>query len=83
MSKGDCLAENFVFTLLDAVILEKWNIKVEEVYNVWKWWNTEKQKAFLARYGDIALLLPIQVEEQVIKAIMPLWDLSYRCFTFN
>ena len=35
-SKGDCLARNFVSTLPYAVILEKRNIKVEEVYNVWK-----------------------------------------------
>ena len=40
-------------------------------------------KGFLDRYGDIALLLPIQVDELLIKAIMTFWDLSYRCFTFN
>ena len=77
------MAKNFVFTLPDAVILEKRNIKVEEVHDVWKGWNAEKQKAFSTRYGDIALLFLIQVDQQLIKAIMPFWDLSYRCFTFN
>ena len=38
---------------------------------------------FSTKYGDIALLLPIEVDEQLIKAIMPYWDPSYRCFTFN
>ena len=30
---------------------------------------------FLAKYGDIALLISIEVDEQMIKAIMPYWDL--------
>ena len=42
-----------------------------------------KIKGFLAKYGDIALLFPIEVDEQLIKAIMPYWDPSYRCFTLN
>ena len=37
----------------------------------------------LQQYGDIALLLPIEVDEQLIKAIILFWDSSYRCFTFN
>ena len=61
-SKGDCLVENFVSTLLEAVILEKRNIKVEEVHDEWKRWNAEKQKAFSAQYGDITVLLPIRVD---------------------
>ena len=81
-SKGDWLAENFVSTLPNAITLEKRNIKVEEVHDVWKGWNPKRQKAFSARYEDIALLLPIQVDEQLIKTIMLFWDSSYRCFTF-
>ena len=37
----------------------------------------------MAKYGDIALLLPVEVDEQLLKAIILFWDLSYRCFTFN
>ena len=35
------------------------------------------------KYGEIALLLNVKVDWQLIKAIMPFWDSSYRCFTFN
>ena len=59
------------------------NIRMDEVHNVWKSWSFEKKKAFSTLYEDIALLLPIQVDEQLIKGIMPFWDPSYRCFTFN
>ena len=82
-NKRDCLVENFVSTLPNVVFLEKRNIKVDEVHDVRKGWNAKKQKAFSALYRDIALLLPIQVDEQLIKVIMPLWDPLYRCFTFN
>ena len=36
----------------------------------------------MAKYGDIALLL-VEVNEQLLKAIILFWDPSYRCFTFN
>ena len=28
-------------------------------------------------------MLPIEIDEQLLKAIILLWDPSYRCFTFN
>ena len=37
----------------------------------------------MAKYGDIALLLPIEIDEQLLKAIILFWDPSYRYFTFN
>ena len=41
-SKGDFLVGNFVSILPYVVILEKRNIQVEEVHDVWKRWNAEK-----------------------------------------
>ena len=38
---------------------------------------------FSVKYGDIALLLSIEIDEQLLKAIILFWDPSYRCFTFN
>ena len=29
------------------------------------------------------MLLPIEIDEQLLKAIILFWDPSYRCFTFN
>ena len=37
----------------------------------------------MMKYGDITLLLPIKVDEQLIKAIILFWDPSYQCFTLN
>ena len=34
----------------------------------------ERKNAFMTKYGDIALLLPIEVDEQLLKAIILFWD---------
>ena len=43
----------------------------------------ERKNVFTTKYGGIALLLPIEIDEQLLKAIILFWDPSYWCFTFN
>ena len=50
---------------------------------IWDNWTVKRQNAFTTKYGDIALLLLIEVDEQLLKAAILFWDPSYRCFTFN
>ncbi|KAG8483820.1 hypothetical protein CXB51_023425 [Gossypium anomalum] len=38
---------------------------------------------FTERYGDIAHLITIRVDEQLIQAMVRFWDPAYQCFTFN
>ena len=38
---------------------------------------------FEVRYGRIAHLMKIPVQISAVKALMHLWDPSYRCFTFG
>ena len=42
-----------------------------------------ENKKFRERYGDIASLMSVPIEEPLFRAIMRFWDLSYRCFTFG
>ena len=81
--KGDCLASGFVSKLPSAIYPKILEIKLKELKTIWEHWTEERQNAFTAKYGDIALLLLIKVVEQLFKAIILFWDLSYRCFTFN
>ena len=82
--KGDCLPEGFVFELPSAVYPKIPEIKkIEELKTIWDNWTVERQEAFTAKYGDITLLLLVEVDEQLLKAIILFWDPSYRCFTFN
>ncbi|MBA0553708.1 hypothetical protein Golob_012860, partial [Gossypium lobatum] len=38
---------------------------------------------FNEKYGDIAQLIAINVDEQLIQALVRFWDPAYQCFTFN
>ena len=82
--KGDCLPRGFVFELPDAVYPKIPELKkLQELKTIWEDWTIERQNDFLAKYGDIVLLLLVEVDEQLLKAIILFWDPSYRCFTFN
>ena len=45
------------------------------VFGIWFWMEWLNVCLFLH--------IHIQVDEQLTKAIMPFWDPSYKCFTFN
>ena len=81
--KGDCLALGFVSKLPSAVYPKLLEIKLKDLKTIKEYWTVERQNAFMEKYGDIALLLSIEVDEQLLKAIILFWDPSYRCFTFN
>ena len=62
--KGDCLPEGFVSELPSAVFPMFPEIKkIKELKAIWESWSIERQKAFTAKYGDIALLLSIEIDE--------------------
>ena len=60
----------FVLELSDAIYPKIPEIKLKELKAIWDCWTEERQNAFIAKYGDIALLLPIEVDEQLLKAII-------------
>ena len=66
--KGDCLLGGFVFKLLNAIYPKILEIKkLGELKTIWDNRTIERQNAFTAKYSDIALLLPIEVDEQLLK----------------
>ena len=82
--KGDCLPKDFVFELPNAVYLKILKIKkITKLKTIWDNWTVERQNVFTIKYGDITLLLLVEVDEQLLKAIILFWDSSYWCFIFN
>ena len=77
------MALGFVSKLSGAVYPKIPDIKLKKLKAIWDCWTEERRDAFTAKYGDIALLLLIKVNEQLLKAIILFWDPSYWCFTFN
>ena len=55
--KGDCLPGDFVSELPNAIYPKILEIKKIELKATWDSWTVERQNAFTAKYGDIALLL--------------------------
>ena len=54
--KGNCLHEGFVFELPNTVYPKFPEIKkIKELKAIWESWTVERQDAFTAQYGDIAL----------------------------
>ena len=81
---GDCLPRDFVFELPNAVYPKILELKkLQELKTIWEGWTVNMQDAFTAKYGDLALLLRVEIDKQLLKAIILFWDPSYRCFTFN
>ena len=69
--KGDCLHGGFVSELPSAVYLKFSEIKkIKELKAIWESWTVERQDAFTAKYNDIALLLSIKIDEQLLKVII-------------
>ena len=78
------MSRGFIFELLNAIYPKIPKLKnVQEMKTIWEGWTVERQNAFMVKYSDIALLLSIEADEQLLKAIILFWDPSYRCFTFN
>ncbi|MBA0787626.1 hypothetical protein Gotri_027670, partial [Gossypium trilobum] len=48
-----------------------------------KQWDSNTRGIFTEKYGDVADLIAINVDEQLIQAMVRLWDPAYQCFTFN
>ena len=82
--KGKLSTRRFCFQAPKAIYPKIPEIKkIEKLKTIWDNWTVERQNAFTTKYDDIALLLPVEVDEQLLKAIILFWDPSYRCFTFN
>ena len=77
------MASGFVSKLSGTIYPKIPEIKLKELKTIWEHWTEERRNAFTKKYGEIVVLLPIEVDEQLLKAIILFWDPSYQCCTFN
>ena len=69
--KGDCLPKGFVFELPNMIYPKIPNIKrLGELKTIWDSWTAGRQSAFTTKYGDIALLLTIDVTSANFRTIL-------------
>ncbi|EOY21877.1 Uncharacterized protein TCM_014028 [Theobroma cacao] len=81
--KGDCLTQGHVPILLERVHLDLQQNDFTDMVGIWEQWRRAHRDNFQNKYGHIAWLLYVPVDDQMLRAIVQFWDPSYRCFVFN
>lgn len=81
--KEDSLVEGCIANLLEHVTVNVRQNNLEDLVRVWNQWDSETKGIFIERYGDIANLIAVNVDERLIQAMVRFWDPAYQCLTFN
>ncbi|KAH1064438.1 hypothetical protein J1N35_029425, partial [Gossypium stocksii] len=81
--KRDSLKEGCISNLPEHVTSNSRQNNLEDLTWIWKQWDSDSRGIFTEKYGDIAHLITVNVDEQLIQAMVRFWDLAYQCFTFN
>ncbi|KAL1065224.1 hypothetical protein V6Z11_D13G265700 [Gossypium hirsutum] len=81
--KGDSLKEGYISDLPKRVTSNIRQNDLEDLTRIWKQWDSGTRGIFTEKYEDIAHLIAINVNEQLIQAMVRFRNLAYQCFTFN
>ncbi|KAG8497957.1 hypothetical protein CXB51_007380 [Gossypium anomalum] len=81
--KGDSLVEGRIANLPEHVTVNVRQNNLEDLVRIWNQWDSNTRGIFTERYGDIAHLITINIDEHLIQAMIRFWDSAYQCFTFN
>ncbi|KAG8490335.1 hypothetical protein CXB51_015948 [Gossypium anomalum] len=81
--KGDSLVEGCAANLPEQITVNVRQNNLEDLVRIWNQWDSDTKGIFTERYGDIAHLITIRVDEQLIQAMVRFWDPAYQCFTIN
>ena len=60
--KGDCLTKEFVSSLSKSSFLENQPYDLKDLKGIWEKWSPERQAKFKGKYGEIALLLNVEID---------------------
>ncbi|KAL1148157.1 hypothetical protein V6Z11_A10G106500 [Gossypium hirsutum] len=82
-AKGDSLTEGCTSNLPEQVTTNVRQNNLEDMTRIWKQWDSDTRGIFTEKYGDIAHLIAVNVDEQLIQAMVRFWDPAYQCFTFS
>ncbi|KAL1106068.1 hypothetical protein V6Z11_D04G176900 [Gossypium hirsutum] len=82
-AKGNSLKEGYTSDLPERVTSNVRQNDLEDLTRIWKQWDSDTRGIFTEKYRDIAHLIAINVNEQLIQAMVRFWDPAYQCFTFN
>ncbi|KAG8490465.1 hypothetical protein CXB51_013647 [Gossypium anomalum] len=67
--KGDSLMEGCVSNLPEHITMNVHQNNLEDLVRIWNQWDLDTRGIFTERYGDVANLIAINVDEQLIQAM--------------
>ena len=67
--KEDCMTKEFVSGLPESSFLGNQPYDLKDLKGIWEKWSLERQAEFKRKYGEIALLLNVEIDWQLIKAM--------------
>ncbi|KAK5811874.1 hypothetical protein PVK06_027255 [Gossypium arboreum] len=55
----------------------------DELKGIWQSRDEVKKTCFWEKYGNVAQLLFVKLDDALLKAMVHFWDPTYKCFMFN
>ena len=83
METGDSLEPGQMMEALGYTsVVSKLN-NLQDLADIWQRWDFKMRQEFQSEYGDIALLLRVQTDKNLLRALAQFWNSRYNCFTFG
>ncbi|KAG8496295.1 hypothetical protein CXB51_009225 [Gossypium anomalum] len=68
-AKGDSLTEGCISNLPEQVTSNARQNNLEDLTRIWKQWDSDTRSIFTKKYRDIAHLIAVNIDEQLIQAM--------------
>ncbi|KAE8662571.1 No pollen germination related 2 [Hibiscus syriacus] len=81
--EGDSLQDDYVSDLASYASVSLKRNDMQDLRNIWESWDSNKKLQFYQTYGDIPYLLYVEVDDELLRALVQFWNPGYNCFTFN
>ncbi|KAL4368177.1 hypothetical protein GQ457_05G016230 [Hibiscus cannabinus] len=83
MERGDSLTPKHVSEVIGPTMIVSKQNDLRELKEIWRGWNLSTKQTFQHQFVDIALLLEVQNDVHLYRALAQFWNPGYNCFTFG
>ena len=83
METGDSLKNGHMSEVVGYTPIVSKQNNLHELKEIWRRWDFRMKQDFQQEYGDIAMLLDVQTDMYLFRALTQFWNPEYNCFTFE
>ncbi|MBA0696529.1 hypothetical protein Goari_003075 [Gossypium aridum] len=81
--EGDCQIASFDSSLPQIIYKGCRRNREDELKGIWQSWDEAKKMHFRDKYGEVAQLLFVNLDDALLKARGCFWDPTHKIFMFN